>query len=435
MSGRYSRLAPEGGFATGGELLSLAQEFGTPSFVFELGPFQRRLREVAEIFGPEVGLCYSIKANPFLVGAAAEGGLKLEVCSPGELAICESLGVEPQGIVYSGVCKREDDVREALAFGVGCFTAESRLQFELVERCAAQAGRVVPVLLRLNGGSQFGMSLEDLLRIVDERRDFPAAELVGIHYFVGTQRRKLRHQARELQRLEGLLDVLEREHGWRPERLEYGPGLAVPLFEGEDFQDTLAPARQIADDLRRVAGKVELTVEMGRFFATECGSYLTGIVDLKSNEGTNYAFVDGGMNHVTYLGQMMGMKLPVVQDLSATARAGAELPGGPAPLAGPGGAGPDATGRPGDGPSTWSLCGSLCTTADVLVRSLPMVDLRMGDVLALRNLGAYSVTEGIHLFLSRTMPRVLLLETDGSVVLARDWIQTSGLNTPSTSQA
>lgn len=59
----------------------------------------------------------------------------------------------------------------------------------------------------------------------------------------------------------------------------------------------------------------------------------------------------------------------------------------------------------------------------------------MGDVLALRNLGAYSVTEGIHLFLSRTMPRVLLVEEDGSVTLARDWVQTSVLNTPSTSHA
>ena len=424
MSRQYSKLAPEGGFATGDELLSLARDFGTPSFVFELGPFRRRLREVGEAFGPEVGLCYSIKANPFLARAAAEEGLKLEVCSPGELSICESLGIDPQAIVYSGVCKREDDVREALAYGVGVFTAESRLQFELVERCAAEAGKVVPVLLRLNGGSQFGMSLEDLTSIVDERQNFPATELVGIHYFVGTQRRKLKHQARELQRLEDLLDELERGHGWRPRRLEYGPGLAVPLFEGEDFQDTLAPARQIAQDLRRVAGKVELTVEMGRFFATECGSYLTGIVDLKSNEGTHYAFVDGGMNHVTYLGQMMGMKLPVIQDLSAAGRGGAVVPGGPAPL------GPATSGA-----HEWSLCGSLCTTADVLVRSLPMDDLRMGDVLALRNLGAYSVTEGIHLFLSRTMPRVLLVEEDGSVTIARDWVQTSVLNTPSTSHA
>ena len=409
MSRQYSKLAPEGGFATGDELLSLARDFGTPSFVFELGPFRRRLREVGEAFGPEVGLCYSIKANPFLARAAAEEGLKLEVCSPGELSICESLGIDPQAIVYSGVCKREDDVREALAYGVGVFTAESRLQFELVERCAMEAGKVVPVLLRLNGGSQFGMSLEDLTSIVDERQNFPAAELVGIHYFVGTQRRKLKHQARELQRLEDLLDELERGHGWRPRRLEYGPGLAVPLFEGEDFQDTLAPARQIAQDLRRVAGKVELTVEMGRFFATECGSYLTGIVDLKSNEGTHYAFVDGGMNHVTYLGQMMGLKLPVIRNASVEGGSGGPLP---------------RERRP------WTLCGSLCTTNDVLVRQLDR-PLAPDDVLVFENIGAYSVTESMYLFLSRAMPRVILRRGRGDYVLARDVVQTSMLNMPS----
>lgn len=384
------------------ELSQLAERFGTPSYVFDLKSFRTRLREVSELLGPEVGLCYSIKANPFLVSAAADEGLKLEVCSPGELDICERLGVDAGRVIYSGVCKREEDVREALAFGAGCFTAESPLQLELVNRCAERAGVRVPLLLRLNGGSQFGMSREDLVAAVARREGLAGVELVGVHYFVGTQRRKLKRQRAELAMLGQLLDDLERDCGWCARRLEYGPGLAVPYFEGEDFSDTLAPARELAADLRELARRVELTVEMGRFFASECGHYLTRVVDLKRCGDISYAFVDGGVNHVSYLGQIMGMKLPRLRRLAATAERCAQ-----------------------DGP--WCLCGSLCTTADVLVRELD-ASLAMDDVLCFDNIGAYSVTEAMCLFLSRELPRVVLRDEDGNVRLVRDRMASSAIN-------
>lgn len=398
------------GLATA-ELLDIAREFGTPTYLFDLVALSARLATVREILGPSVRLCYSIKANPFLSRAAAECGYELEVCSPGELDVCRGLGIEAPAIVYSGVCKGEADVRAALDYGVGVLTAESPRQFELVEQEARRRGLRVPVLLRLNGGSQFGMSRGDLERIVRDREGYGAAELVGIHYFVGTQRRKLQHQRRELQMLCDLADELERRCGWRPARLEYGPGLAVPYFEGEDFSDTLAPARELAGDLQVVAGRFDLTVEMGRFLASSCGSYLTSVVDLKDGQDdeTCYAFVDGGINHVNYLGQMMGLKLPVIRNASVGGGSGGPL---------------SRERRP------WTLCGSLCTTNDVLVRQLDR-PLAPDDVLVFENIGAYSVTESMYLFLSRAMPRVILRRGRGDYVLARDVVQTSMLNMPS----
>lgn len=398
------------GLATA-ELLDIAREFGTPTYLFDLVALSARLAAVREILGPSVRLCYSIKANPFLSRAAAECGYELEVCSPGELDVCRGLGIEAPAIVYSGVCKGEADVRAALDYGVGVLTAESPRQFELVEQEARRRGLRVPVLLRLNGGSQFGMSRGDLERIVRDREGYGAAELVGIHYFVGTQRRKLQHQRRELQMLCDLADELERRCGWRPVRLEYGPGLAVPYFEGEDFSDTLAPARELAGDLQAVAGRFDLTVEMGRFLASSCGSYLTSVVDLKDGQDdeTCYAFVDGGINHVNYLGQMMGLKFPVIRNASVEGGSGGPLP---------------RERRP------WTLCGSLCTTNDVLVRQLDR-PLAPDDVLVFENIGAYSVTESMYLFLSRAMPRVILRRGRGDYVLARDVVQTSMLNMPS----
>ena len=388
------------------ELLEIAEEYGTPTFVFDVEAFWQRFDKVNEIFGNDVHLCFAMKANPFLAAAAADHGERLEVCSPGELAICEDVGVSAHQIVYSGVNKQADDVSRAIAYRVGVLTAESTRQVELIEQCAARANVKVDVLLRLNAGSQFGMSKDDLLAVIDQRAQHPHLNIVGLHYFVGTQRKKLKHQARELEKLRALISELETGHDFKVQRLEYGPGLAVPYFDDEDFTDDLAPARELAPHLRELAKEVELTVEMGRFFAASCGSYLTRAVDLKENEGTNYCILDGGINHLTYAGQIMGLKVPALVNLSELADEMRE-----------------------EDARAWTLCGSLCTVNDVLVREVELDSLQLDDVLAFANAGAYSVTEGVHLFLSRTMPRVVL-RYDGGSELARDFIETSTLNTP-----
>lgn len=388
------------------ELLEIAEEYGTPTFVFDVREFWQRLDKIADIFGEDVRLCFAMKANPFLAAAAADHGERLEVCSPGELAICEDVGISANQIVYSGVNKQASDIAHAIAYRVGVLTAESKLHVELIEQCAAQAQITVDVLLRLNAGSQFGMSKDDLLEVIDQRESYPHLNIVGLHYFVGTQRKKLKHQIRELEKLRALIAELEGEHGFEVKRLEYGPGLAVPYFADDDFTDDLAPARELAPYIQELGRDVEVTVEMGRFFSASCGTYLTRVADLKENDGTNYCILDGGINHLTYAGQVMGLKVPVTVNLSALADAMRERD-----------------------ERTWTLCGSLCTVNDVLVREVELDSLEMGDVLAFANAGAYSVTEGAHLFLSRTMPRVVL-RYDGGCELARDFIETSTLNTP-----
>lgn len=386
----------------------LAQEYGTPAFVFDEEAFRARMANVSEIFGENVRLCFAVKANPFFIPAAAQAGARLEVCSPGELDICRELDVDPAAIVFSGVNKTPATVYDAVEFGVGVLTAESKKHVALIEAEGAARGKTLDVLLRLNAGSQFGMSRDDLLEIIANRAQFPHVNVVGIHYFKGTQRLKLKHQLKELAMLRELFEEVERDFGFTLERLEYGPGLGVPQFADDDFGDTLAPAREIAETLQDIATRVDLTVEMGRFFAAECGTYLTAVNDVKSCEELNYCIVDGGINHLTYLGGMMGMKRPVVDHLRYRGQEPESEPGSSA---------------------DWCIAGSLCTTNDVLVRSIELTDLREGDVLAFGNTGAYAVTEGVALLLSRTLPRVIMREAKGAYALGRDFTETSPLNT------
>lgn len=388
------------------QLCAIAKEFGTPSFVFDETALVARMREIKAIVGDSVHLCYSIKANPFLISAMRPLVELLEVCSPGELEICESLGVDPDAVLFSGVNKTAEDIARAMDAGVTRFTAESPLHIRLLHQAAAARGKVYPVLLRLTAGSQFGMDESDLIDAIERRADYPFLRFEGIHYFSGTQRAKLdKDQRKELSMLGEFMDRLRADYGFETEKLEYGPGLYFPYFTHEDCSDTLAPIRELAPDLLELAQRCELTIEMGRFFVSECGTYLTTVIDTKVNCGSHYAILDGGMHHVNYLGGMMGMRIPHITHLPGAQHTGEEE-------------------------ADWALCGSLCTTADVLVRRIPLCGLAQGDVLAFRNIGAYSVTEGPALFLSRNMPRIILYGAQGAR-LVRDTIHSSAINQPS----
>lgn len=401
-----------------GILKKTAAQYGTPSFVFDEKALKERARQIQDIFGQGISLCYSIKANPFLIPAMLDVTDKLEVCSPGELDICRKLGVEPSCIVYSGVNKTQKDVGDAVSYNCGIYTAESLRHIAILQKEGERQGRVLKVIPRLNSGSQFGMSKSDLFTLLESRGKLPNIAIMGLHYFVGTQRRKIEHQKKDLEMLRSLYMEIANTFGFRLRKLEYGPGLPVPYFENEDFTDTLEPARQLAPLLREATGWCELTVEMGRFFTSECGYYLTKVCDIKSADGAKYCIIDGGMNHITYLGQMMGMKVPIIRKIDSDIVD--EIERETAELFGAAGSGTESL--------EYTLCGSLCTTADVLVRQMPLQDLKIGDILAFCNIGAYSVTEGIYLFLSRTMPRILLVKEDGSVVVARDFVETSSFN-------
>ncbi|MFR5796556.1 MAG: alanine racemase [Christensenellales bacterium] len=135
-----------------------------------------------------IGLCYSIKANPFLISAMRGLVGTLEVCSPGELEICRQMGVPADMVLFSGVNKTKADVERAMDLGVTHFTCESPLHIRLIDEAARARGRVYPVLLRLTAGSQFGMDERDFFAALDRRADTPNIRIEA-SYFSGTQRK------------------------------------------------------------------------------------------------------------------------------------------------------------------------------------------------------------------------------------------------------
>ena len=382
-------------------LQNIAASFATPAFIFDADEFGRRAKNVKSAIGG-ASLCYSIKANPFLLACLPEEIDRVEVCSPGELAICRRVGVDPSTVVYSGVNKGSEDIAEAIEYGAELLTAESLRQLGLINAAALAAGKRVRVALRLTSGNQFGMDSENLKRAVAEKGSYEGVDIVAIHYYSGTQKKKLAVVEKELAELEKLADTLEERFGLSGISLEYGPGLPADYFGDDPEGRDMAVLAEAGAMIAAVAARRSVTVEFGRFLASPCGTYLTAAADIKNNNGENFVICDGGINHLKYYGQTMAMQTPPITLL----------------------------GDHGEKTEDYTLCGSLCTTADILVRKVTLPALSVGDVLAFGRCGAYSVTEGIGLFLSRQLPRIVLHSERGGNRLLRDFYGTDILNSP-----
>lgn len=378
----------------------------TPSYVFNTDVFRDQVNLVKNAFGIHTGICFSIKANPFLLKYLPESFDKIEVCSPGELTICEKTGIDMGKVIFSGVNKTKADIERAMDDRVGLFTIESYLHLELINNSAIERGRVVPVLVRLTAGSQFGMDEKDVLYIIDHRQDYKGIVIVGLHYFSGTQKRKPAAIEKELDYLLCFVERVQQEYHFKLERLEYGTGLAVDYFIPDAQEQEKSRLDAVAGKIREVAEKISLTVEMGRFFAASCGFYFTKVMDVKTNADVNYAIVDGGLNQLKYDGQIQGMQIPEITHLKAERIASSEAS------------------------KKWTLCGSLCTTADILARNVEFADLAIGDVLVFGRTGAYSAMEGMSIFLSREMPEIYCYSRGDGLIKLREMVYTDQFNMP-----
>ncbi len=348
----------------------------TPAYVFSADELLGRIRMMQAFLGSGVRLVYAVKANPFLIRTLRDAADGFEVCSPGEVRLCIRSGIPPEKLIISGVNKEPDVYADFVRNfkDLPVYTAESPAQMNMLNAAALRYGTRIRVLLRLSGGNQFGIDEKTLREQISQRENFPGLVITGIQQYTGTQKRS-RQILREIARFDDFLcsfDFLT--------EAEYGPGLPVSYFTDETDLPDEELLKPLSSAIAQMRFTGRITLEIGRFLAAHCGYYLTKVTETKCNDGGLFAITDGGISDNT----------------------GNEI-------------------------RHWTVCGSLCTVSDILVRDLPLPLLEPDDLLVFERTGAYSVTEGISLFLSRDLPRIYLCE-EGNLKLIRDKILTEDLN-------
>lgn len=381
-------------------LSQILKDFKTPAYIFDIRKLKERIKYLRENLPENILLCYAIKANTFIVKDIEKSIDRLEVCSPGEYKICKENNIEGNKILITGVYKTPEIIQDIIEKDekVDYFTIESMEQFRLIKEI--KKNNKINLMLRLTSGNQFGINEGDIEEIIKNYQNYENIEITGIQYFSGTQKTSLKILQKEIDYVDNFVKHLQEEYQFVAKELEFGPGFPVHYFQNTEF-DEESFLKEFSKMINQMQFKGKIVLELGRSIAASCGSYITKVVDKKTNKGQNYAIVDGGINHITYYGQSMAMKLPKCDVYPQ---------------------------RENNENEKWNLCGSLCTINDILVKQFPVGNLQIGDVFIFKNTGAYCMTEGISLFLSRELPQVIKIKEDESLELVRDNLPTYLLN-------
>lgn len=383
--------------AEGVDLDRIAARVGTPAYVYTSAGIENAWRRLdrALAAAPHM-VCYSLKPNSNLsiLRLLARLGSGFDIVSGGELDRLRRVGVPGKRIVFDGVGKMREEIREALRAGVLLFNVESEAELEVLAEEAARLRTVASAALRVNpdvdAGAhphistgrhvhKFGVEWDRALDVYRKGLALKSIRWRGISAHIGSQILLLDPFRRELGRLATLIRALRRE-GVNIEFLDCGGGLGV-RYTNEKPPDVRAYGKLLAGVARRLDCRI--LIEPGRSIVGPAGVLLTRVIYRKENRGKTFLVVDAGMN-----------------DLIRPALYAAVHP-------------VTSVRKPRRG-ARWiraDIVGPVCETGDAFVSDWPMPDVDSGELLAIWGAGAYGFSLASN-YNSRRRPAEVL--TQGS---------------------
>lgn len=378
-------------------LADIAARFGTPCYVYSRAALEAALDEFHnELNGVDALVCYAVKANSNLgiLNLFARRGAGFDIVSGGELQRVLAAGADPKKVVFSGVGKTADEMRQALAAGILCFNIESAPELDRLDAVAGSVGMKAPVSLRVNPDvdakthpyistglkeNKFGVAYEDALALYRRAAALPGIAIAGIDCHIGSQLLDPAPFAEALDKVLLLVDQLASE-GIRLHHIDLGGGLGI-RYSDDDTAPTVASYLQPL--LAKLAGRgLKVVLEPGRRLVGNAGLLLTRVEYLKPGDAKSFAIVDAAMNDLARpaLYDAWHDILPVAPH-NGTARA-------------------------------WEIVGPVCESGDFLGHGRTLA-LAPGDLLAIMSAGAYGMAMSSNY---NTRPRAAEVMVDGDDV-------------------
>lgn len=360
-------------FAEEVAVAAIAERFGTPCYVYSRATLERHWRAFdAALRGHAHQICYAVKANSNLavLNVLARLGSGFDIVSVGELERVLAAGGDPKRVIFSGVGKREDEIRRALRVGIRCFNVESQPELTRLDALARELGVVAPVSVRVNPDvdagthpyiatglkeNKFGIDIHAAEAVYQHAAGLTNVRVTGIDCHIGSQLTELTPFVDALQRVLGLAQRLGAV-GIPVEHLDLGGGLGIRYTDEDPPQpdDYAALIRRHLADL-----PYEIVLEPGRSIAGNAGILLTRVEYLKPTAHKRFAILDAAMNDLLRPALYQARQQVVPARRAARGEA-----------------------------SRYDLVGPVCETGDFLAKGRELA-LAPGDLLAVRGCGAY----------------------------------------------
>jgi len=385
----------------------IAASVGTPFYLYSTATFERHFSVFDEaLHGLEHKIFYAMKANDNMavLRTLAAMGAGMDVVSGGEYAKAKAAGVSGDMIVFSGVGKTEDEMRQVLTGGIRQFNVESEPELRLLSKVATTMGKTANITLRVNpdvdarthakiatgkSENKFGIPMSKARAAYAEAASLPGIEVVGIDVHIGSQLTELEPYRQAFTKVAELAETL-RADGHNICRLDLGGGLGIPYARSNEAPPLPIEYGQV---IRETVGHLgcEIEIEPGRLIAGNAGIMVSKVIYLKHGEGRDFLIIDAAMNDL-----IRPAMYEAHHDII--------------PVAEP---------APGIEPATVDIVGPICESGDTFTKQRNMPPLKSGDLVAFRSAGAYGAVMASEYNARPLIPEVLVKGDQFAVVRAR----------------
>lgn len=377
----------------------IAEQMQTPVYCYSASALRHNYLSYSEQFKTENSLiCYALKANSnqAIIRALGEMGAGADVVSEGELRRALLAGIPANKIVYSGVAKTPDEIRYALQQNILQFNVESEPELELLSQIAVSEGKLAPVAFRINpdidarthakistgkASNKFGIPWARAHEAYARAAELPGIKVQGIDIHIGSQLTQLEPFEQAFRCLAELTAEL-RDLGHDISTLDIGGGLGIDYADDQQRPPAITDYAILANDILGHLG-CRVLVEPGRSLVGNIGILISRVIYIKKGERNRFLIIDAGMNDLL----RPSMYDAYHEIIPCSLREGEA--------------------------GFYQVVGPICETGDTFAENRQLPPLQSGDLVAIKNAGAYGAVMASSYNSRPLVPEVLV---DGNKV-------------------
>ena len=386
----------------------IADQVQTPVYCYSASALRQNYRTYTDHFNVDNSLvCYAVKANSnqAILSLLGKMGAGADVVSEGELRRALQAGIPADRIVYSGVAKTASEMKFALQQDIYQFNVESEPELELLNKVALAAGKQAAIAFRINpdidarthakistgkASNKFGIAWSGISEAYARAAALPGIKVQGIDLHIGSQLTELAPFEQAFICLAELTGTL-REQGHEIAVLDIGGGLGIAYDDEGPQPPDLADYAALANNILGELG-CRIIVEPGRSMVGDTGILLSEVIYVKQGEHDEFLIIDAGMNDL-----LRPSMYDAFHEITPVKPSGEEL-------------------RP------YQIVGPICETGDTFARDRQLPLMQAGDLIAIRDAGAYGAVMSSSYNTRPLVPEVLVEGDDFTVVRKRPGI-------------
>ena len=353
------------------------RELETPFYYYDVNVLRETLSCINKEAGKYNNFCvhYAMKANANhkILTIIRENGLGADCVSGGEIRAAVKAGFPTNKIVYAGVGKTDWEINLGLDYDIFCFNVESVPELEIINELAAAKGKVARVAFRINPNvgahthanittglaeNKFGISMEDMDRVIDMAETLPNVKFVGLHFHIGSQIVDMCDFVALCNRVNELQEKLYARQ-IIVEHINVGGGLGID-YSHPNRQPIPNFAEYFSTYHKHLKLRPQQTLhfELGRAVVGQCGSLISKVIYVKQGTNKQFAILDAGMTDL--IRPALYQAYHKIENITSD-----------------------------EAIETYDVVGPICESSDVFGKAIDLNKVHRGDLFALRSAGAY----------------------------------------------